>query len=37
MADKNVVPAWISLGGLVLLAALVVDFAMVFYTAINAH
>ena len=37
MAGKSVVPAWISFGCLVLLAALVVDFAVVFYTAINAH
>ena len=36
MAD-NVVPAWIRLGSLVLFAALIVDFAAVFYTAINAH
>ena len=36
MAD-NVVPAWIRFGSLVLFAALVVDFAVVFYTAINAH
>ena len=36
MAD-NVIPAWINLGTLVLLAALVADFAWVFTTAINAH
>src|SRR5438034_1072291 len=35
MAD-NVIPAWINLGTLVLLAALVADFAWVFYTARNA-
>ena len=37
MADDSVVPAWISLGSLVLLAALVVDFAAVIYAALNAH
>ena len=36
MNDK-VVPIWISLGGLVLFAALVVDFAVVIYSAVNAH
>jgi len=36
MAD-NIIPAWINLGSLVLLAALVADFSWVFYTAINAH
>jgi hypothetical protein len=37
MADRSVVPGWIALGSVVLLAALVVDFAVVFYNAINAH
>jgi len=36
MAD-NVVPGWIRLGSFVLFAALAVDFAIVFYNAINAH
>ena len=35
MAD-NVVPAWIRVGGFVLYAALIVDFFVVFRTAINA-
>jgi len=35
MAD-DVIPTWINLGSLVLLAALVADFTWVFYTAINA-
>jgi hypothetical protein len=36
MADKGV-PAWISIGGVVLLAALVVDFFVVFRAALSAH
>ena len=36
MDDKDI-PTWINLGGLVLLAALVVDFAVVIYTAVTAH
>ena len=36
MADK-VVPTCISLGSIVLLAALAVDFAVVIYNALNAH
>ena len=36
MADKGI-PAWISLGSIVLIAALVVDFYVVFRTALNAH
>jgi hypothetical protein len=35
MAD-NVIPGWIRFGSVVLAAALVVDFAVVFYNAINA-
>ena len=31
------IPAWISLGSIVLIAALVVDFYVVFRTALNAH
>ena len=36
MADKGV-PAWITLGSFVLIAALVVDFFVVLRTALNAH
>ena len=36
MADDKLIPAWINLGTVILLAALVVDFAVVFYNAINA-
>jgi hypothetical protein len=35
--DEKSVPAWINLGSLVLLLALVVSFATVIYTAVNAH
>ena len=35
--DDKVVPAWINLGGFVLLAALVVDFVVVIYNAVTAH
>jgi hypothetical protein len=35
MAD-DVIPGWIRLGSFVLYAALAVDFAVVFYNAINA-
>lgn len=35
--DNKGVPIWISLGGLVLFAALVVDFAVVIYAAVTAH
>jgi hypothetical protein len=36
MADKGV-PAWISIGSVVLFAALVVDFYVVFRAALSAH
>jgi hypothetical protein len=36
MADKGI-PAWITLGSFVLIAALVVDFFVVFRAALNAH
>ena len=36
MADKGI-PGWISLAGVVLIAALVVDFFVVFRAALNAH
>ena len=36
MADKAT-PAWINIGSLVLLAALVVDFCVVIRAALNAH
>ena len=36
MADKEI-PGWISLAGLVLIAALVVDFFVVFRAALSAH
>jgi hypothetical protein len=36
MADKGI-PGWISLASLVLVAALVVDFFVVFRAALNAH
>ena len=36
MADKAT-PAWISIGGIVLVAALVVDFFVVIRAALNAH
>jgi hypothetical protein len=36
MADK-VTPVWISIGSLVLFAALVVDFFVVLRAALNAH
>ena len=36
MADK-VTPAWISIGGIVLVAALVVDFFVVLRAALSAH
>jgi hypothetical protein len=36
MADKGI-PGWITLGSFVLLAALVVDFFVVFRAALNAH
>jgi hypothetical protein len=36
MADKGI-PGWISLASLVLIAALVVDFYVVFRAALNAH
>jgi hypothetical protein len=36
MADKGI-PAWITLGGIVLIVALVVDFVWVIKTALTAH
>ena len=36
MADKGI-PGWISIAGLVLIAALVVDFFVVFRAALSAH
>ena len=36
MADKGI-PAWINIGSIVLIAALVVDFYVVFRTALSAH
>jgi hypothetical protein len=36
MADKGI-PAWITLGSVVLIAALVVDFFVVIRGALNAH
>ena len=36
MADKGI-PGWISLGSIVLIAALVVDFVVVFRAALTAH
>ena len=36
MADKDI-PAWINLGSLILLAALVVDFFVVIRGALTAH
>ena len=36
MADKGI-PTWINLGGIVLLAALVVDFFVVIRAALTAH
>ena len=36
MADKDI-PAWITLGSFVLIAALVVDFYVVLRAALNAH
>ena len=36
MADKGI-PAWITLGSFVLIAALAVDFFVVFRAALNAH
>ena len=36
MADKGI-PTWINLGGIVLVAALVVDFIVVIRAAISAH
>jgi hypothetical protein len=36
MADKGI-PTWINLGSIVLLAALVVDFFVVFRAALSAH
>lgn len=36
MASKDI-PTWINLGSIVLLAALVVDFFVVFRAALNAH
>jgi hypothetical protein len=36
MADKGI-PAWISIGSIVLYAALVVDFFVVFRAALTAH
>ena len=36
MADKAT-PAWISIGGIVLVAALVVDFFVVIRAALSAH
>jgi hypothetical protein len=36
MADKGI-PAWITLGGIVLALALVVDFCVVIRAALNAH
>jgi hypothetical protein len=36
MADKGI-PGWITLGSIVLIAALVVDFCVVFRAALNAH
>jgi hypothetical protein len=36
MASKDI-PAWINIGSIVLLAALVVDFVVVFHAALSAH
>ena len=36
MADKGI-PGWITLGSIVLVAALVVDFFVVFRAALSAH
>ena len=36
MADKGI-PVWINLGSIVLIAALVVDFFVVFRAALSAH
>ena len=36
MADRGI-PAWINLGSVVLIAALVVDFFVVIRTALSAH
>jgi hypothetical protein len=36
MADKGI-PGWISLGSIVLIAALVVDFFVVIRAALSAH
>ena len=36
MAGKGI-PGWITLGGIVLVAALVVDFFVVFRAALSAH
>lgn len=36
MATRDI-PAWINVGSIVLLAALVVDFFVVFRAALNAH
>ena len=36
MADKSI-PAWINIGSIVLLAALVVDFVVVIRAALSAH
>ena len=36
MPDKGI-PGWITLAGFVLIAALVVDFFVVFRAALNAH
>lgn len=36
MADKGI-PAWINLGSIVLIVALVVDFVVVFRAALTVH
>ena len=36
MADKGI-PGWVTLGSIVLIAALVVDFFVVFRAALSAH